>query len=117
MRRRRRCCSPVDVIVEHLSRGMTIEAGDIIATGTPEGVALPARRPEYLADGGDLVETTVEAESERSKPCDRPLGARAPARRWWTRPMTRARPDAAGSAFHSTSRTVIVRATASMVAT
>jgi 2-keto-4-pentenoate hydratase/2-oxohepta-3-ene-1,7-dioic acid hydratase in catechol pathway len=50
---------PVDVIVEHLSHGMTIEAGDIIATGTPEGVGLARKPPEYL-DDGDLVETEVE---------------------------------------------------------
>ena len=50
---------PVDVILEHLSRGMTVEAGDIIATGTPEGVGLARTPPEYLNDG-DLVETTVE---------------------------------------------------------
>jgi 2-keto-4-pentenoate hydratase/2-oxohepta-3-ene-1,7-dioic acid hydratase in catechol pathway len=50
---------PVDVILEFLSRGMTIEAGDIIATGTPEGVGLGRTPPEYLADG-DVVETEIE---------------------------------------------------------
>jgi 2-keto-4-pentenoate hydratase/2-oxohepta-3-ene-1,7-dioic acid hydratase in catechol pathway len=50
---------PVDVIIESLSRGMTLEAGDIIATGTPEGVGLGRTPPEFLADG-DLVETEVE---------------------------------------------------------
>ncbi len=33
---------PVDVIIETLSRGLTIEAGDVIATGTPEGVRVRA---------------------------------------------------------------------------
>ena len=50
---------PVDAILEHLSRGMTIEAGDVIATGTPEGVGLGRTPPEYLNDG-DLVETEIE---------------------------------------------------------
>lgn len=49
----------VAAIVDHLSRGMTLEAGDVIATGTPEGVGLGRTPPEYLKDG-DLVETTVE---------------------------------------------------------
>ena len=49
----------VDVIIESLSRGMTLEAGDIIATGTPEGVGLGRTPPEFLADG-DVIETEVE---------------------------------------------------------
>ena len=50
---------PVDVILEYLSQGMTIEPGDIIATGTPEGVGLGRTPPEYLKDG-DVVETEIE---------------------------------------------------------
>jgi 2-keto-4-pentenoate hydratase/2-oxohepta-3-ene-1,7-dioic acid hydratase in catechol pathway len=50
---------PVDAIVEYLSRGMTIEPGDIIATGTPEGVGLGRTPPEYLKDGDD-IETEIE---------------------------------------------------------
>jgi 2-keto-4-pentenoate hydratase/2-oxohepta-3-ene-1,7-dioic acid hydratase in catechol pathway len=50
---------PVDVIIETLSRGMTLEAGDIIATGTPEGVGLGRTPPTYL-DDGDVVETEIE---------------------------------------------------------
>jgi 2-keto-4-pentenoate hydratase/2-oxohepta-3-ene-1,7-dioic acid hydratase in catechol pathway len=50
---------PVDVIIEVLSRGMTLEAGDVIATGTPEGVGMGRTPPEYLHDG-DLVETEIE---------------------------------------------------------
>ena len=49
----------VAVIIEYLSKGMTLEAGDIIATGTPEGVGLGRTPPEYLKDG-DLVETEIE---------------------------------------------------------
>ena len=50
---------PVDVIIEVLSKGMTIEAGDIIATGTPEGVGLGRTPQEWLKDG-DMVETEIE---------------------------------------------------------
>jgi len=50
---------PVDAIIESLSRGLTIEAGDLIATGTPEGVGLARTPQEFLSDG-DLVETEVE---------------------------------------------------------
>ena len=50
---------PLDVTLEFLSRGMTVEPGDIIATGTPEGVGLGRTPPEYLRDG-DLVETEIE---------------------------------------------------------
>ena len=50
---------PVDVIIEALSRGMTLDACDVIATGTPEGVGLGRTPQEFLADG-DVVETEVE---------------------------------------------------------
>jgi 2-keto-4-pentenoate hydratase/2-oxohepta-3-ene-1,7-dioic acid hydratase in catechol pathway len=49
----------VDVIIEWLSKGLTLEAGDIIATGTPEGVGMGRTPQEFLADG-DLLETEVE---------------------------------------------------------
>jgi 2-keto-4-pentenoate hydratase/2-oxohepta-3-ene-1,7-dioic acid hydratase in catechol pathway len=50
---------PVDVILEFLSKGTTLEPGDVICTGTPEGVGLGRTPPEYLQDG-DLVETEIE---------------------------------------------------------
>ena len=50
---------PVDVIIEVLSKGMTLEPGDVIATGTPEGVGLGRTPQEWLNDG-DMVETEVE---------------------------------------------------------
>jgi len=49
----------VDVIIEQLSQGMTIEPGDIIATGTPEGVGL-GRTPQEFLKNGDIVETEIE---------------------------------------------------------
>jgi 2-keto-4-pentenoate hydratase/2-oxohepta-3-ene-1,7-dioic acid hydratase in catechol pathway len=50
---------PVDVIIESLSKGLTLEAGDVIATGTPEGVGMGRTPPEFLQHG-DVVETEVE---------------------------------------------------------
>jgi 2-keto-4-pentenoate hydratase/2-oxohepta-3-ene-1,7-dioic acid hydratase in catechol pathway len=50
---------PVDAIIETLSRGLTLEAGDVIATGTPEGVGFGRTPPEFLQDG-DVLETEVE---------------------------------------------------------
>jgi 2-keto-4-pentenoate hydratase/2-oxohepta-3-ene-1,7-dioic acid hydratase in catechol pathway len=50
---------PVDAIIEWLSKGLTIEPGDIIATGTPEGVGMGRTPPEYLREG-DVVEIEVE---------------------------------------------------------
>jgi 2-keto-4-pentenoate hydratase/2-oxohepta-3-ene-1,7-dioic acid hydratase in catechol pathway len=50
---------PVDIIIEQLSRGLTLEAGDIIATGTPEGVGFGRNPPEFLQDG-DVLETEIE---------------------------------------------------------
>jgi len=46
-------------IIEWLSRGMTLEAGDVIATGTPSGVGFVREPPEYLQPG-DVVECEVE---------------------------------------------------------
>ncbi len=50
---------PVPAIVEWLSKGLTIEAGDLIATGTPDGVGMGRTPPEYLQDG-DVLESEVE---------------------------------------------------------
>jgi 2-keto-4-pentenoate hydratase/2-oxohepta-3-ene-1,7-dioic acid hydratase in catechol pathway len=50
---------PVATIIEWLSKGMTLEPGDIIATGTPEGVGMGRTPQEWLHDG-DIVETEVE---------------------------------------------------------
>lgn len=50
---------PVAAIIESLSRGLTLEPGDVIATGTPDGVGMGRTPPEYL-QAGDIVETEVE---------------------------------------------------------
>jgi 2-keto-4-pentenoate hydratase/2-oxohepta-3-ene-1,7-dioic acid hydratase in catechol pathway len=46
-------------IISSLSTIMTIEAGDIISTGTPAGVAMSMKEPRYLKDG-DIVEIDIE---------------------------------------------------------
>ena len=48
----------VEHLVHHLSQYLTLEPGDLILTGTPEGVALSGRFP-YLAPG-DVVELEIE---------------------------------------------------------
>jgi 2-keto-4-pentenoate hydratase/2-oxohepta-3-ene-1,7-dioic acid hydratase in catechol pathway len=50
---------PVNVQIEWLSKGLTIEAGDVIATGTPAGVGIGRTPPEFLVKG-DVVETEIE---------------------------------------------------------
>jgi 2-keto-4-pentenoate hydratase/2-oxohepta-3-ene-1,7-dioic acid hydratase in catechol pathway len=45
-------------IIAQLSAGMTLEAGDIIATGTPSGVGYAMDPPQFLAVG-DLVECAI----------------------------------------------------------
>lgn len=46
-------------IIASLSRGLTLEPGDVIATGTPEGVGFARTPPEFLADG-DVMEIAIE---------------------------------------------------------
>jgi 2,4-diketo-3-deoxy-L-fuconate hydrolase len=46
-------------VIHHLSQYLTLEPGDLVLTGTPEGVALSGRFP-YLA-AGDVVEVEIES--------------------------------------------------------
>ena len=46
-------------LIAELSAGMTLEAGDIISSGTPEGVGF-ARTPAEFMKPGDLLETEIE---------------------------------------------------------
>lgn len=45
----------VQEIIEHLSSIMTLEPGDVIATGTPAGVGHGRKPPEYLRAGDTMV--------------------------------------------------------------
>jgi len=49
----------IDDLIEDLSIVLTLEPGDIIATGTPAGVGAGRNPQEWLYDG-DVVEATVE---------------------------------------------------------
>lgn len=46
-------------LIHDLSLGQTLEAGDIISTGTPEGVGFARTPPEWMKPG-DLLETEIE---------------------------------------------------------
>lgn len=46
-------------VVSYISRFMTLLPGDVIATGTPSGVAMGMNPPRYL-QAGDLVECGIE---------------------------------------------------------
>lgn len=48
----------VPYLIHHLSQYLTLEPGDVVLTGTPEGVALSGRFP-YLAPG-DVVEVEID---------------------------------------------------------
>ncbi len=51
---------PLDVVVRYISQVMTLEPGDLIATGTPAGVS--------PLQSGDTVEVTVEGVGSLSNP-------------------------------------------------
>lgn len=44
----------VEEIIEELSSGMTLEPGDIISTGTPEGVGMGYNPPKVLKSGDNI---------------------------------------------------------------
>lgn len=49
----------IPAIIEYLSAGLTLEAGDIISTGTPSGVGYAMTPPHYLKVG-DVVESHID---------------------------------------------------------
>ncbi len=71
MNQRRRRCVPcpekdswllifnINTCLSVLSRGTTLLAGDIIATGTPEGVRFARKPPEFLKPR-DVVESEID---------------------------------------------------------
>jgi 2-keto-4-pentenoate hydratase/2-oxohepta-3-ene-1,7-dioic acid hydratase in catechol pathway len=48
----------IPTTIASLSAGLALEAGDLILTGTPEGVGFARKPPEFLHDG-DIVECEV----------------------------------------------------------
>ena len=57
----------IATIIETLSLAMTLEPGDLIATGTPSGVGFARTPPEYLKPG-DFVECEIEGIGTLSNP-------------------------------------------------
>ncbi|REJ15074.1 MAG: hypothetical protein C6W57_12150 [Caldibacillus debilis] len=49
----------IDEIIAEISRGITLEPGDIIATGTPSGVGSGFRPPKFLRPG-DWIEVSID---------------------------------------------------------
>jgi 2-keto-4-pentenoate hydratase/2-oxohepta-3-ene-1,7-dioic acid hydratase in catechol pathway len=50
---------PVAEIIAFISRAITLAPGDIISTGTPDGVGCHRNPPVFLKDG-DQVEVEIE---------------------------------------------------------
>jgi len=58
----------VFVLVHYLSQFMTLEPGDLISTGTPPGVGLGMKPPQYLKPG-DVVELSIEQLGTQRQRC------------------------------------------------
>ncbi|MNY49178.1 Ureidoglycolate lyase [compost metagenome] len=50
---------PVARLIAELSRGMTLLAGDVILTGTPDGIGAARTPPVFLGEG-DRIESEIE---------------------------------------------------------
>jgi 2-keto-4-pentenoate hydratase/2-oxohepta-3-ene-1,7-dioic acid hydratase in catechol pathway len=57
----------VGYVVHHLSQFMRLDPGDLVLTGTPEGVALSGRFPYLTA--GDVVEVEIEGLGRQRQQC------------------------------------------------
>jgi acylpyruvate hydrolase len=52
--------TPVSELISYISAFITLEPGDVIATGTPSGVAIGMDVPKFLEDGDVMVVTIDE---------------------------------------------------------
>ncbi len=68
-------------LIAELSKGMTLLPGDVIATGTPEGVGFARTPPEFLADG-DVLEVEIDAYRHPAQRNSNLLEQRRAASRW-----------------------------------
>ena len=66
----------IPTLIASLSEGLTLEPGDVLATGTPSGVGYAMEPPRFLTDG-DVVACEVEGIGV----LENPVRAEAPARR------------------------------------
>lgn len=55
-------------LVHYLSQFMTLEAGDVISTGTPPGVGMGMKPPVYLKEG-DVIELSIEGLGSQKQVC------------------------------------------------
>ena len=62
----------IDEIISYASRTSTLEAGDLILTGTPAGVGV-FRNPKRLLQPGDTVTIQIDGVGEITNPVDRRL--------------------------------------------
>lgn len=46
---------PIDEIISHISRRMTLLPGDVILTGTPPGIGMRKKPPRFLSDGDAMA--------------------------------------------------------------
>lgn len=58
----------IPYLIAYLSRGITLEPGDVITTGTPDGVGAFRKPPIFLKDG-DVVTVEVEGLGQLTNPC------------------------------------------------
>jgi 2-keto-4-pentenoate hydratase/2-oxohepta-3-ene-1,7-dioic acid hydratase in catechol pathway len=56
---------PVAALVSYISRFMSLQAGDVILTGTPAGVGLGQKPPTYLKPG-DVVTASIDKLGEQT---------------------------------------------------
>jgi len=56
---------PVAALVSYISRFMSLQAGDVILTGTPAGVGLGQKPPTYLKPG-DVVTASIDGLGEQT---------------------------------------------------
>jgi 2-keto-4-pentenoate hydratase/2-oxohepta-3-ene-1,7-dioic acid hydratase in catechol pathway len=63
----------VFTLVHYISQFMTLEPGDLISTGTPPGVGLGMKPPQYLK-AGDIIELEIEQLGSQRQRC---ISARA----------------------------------------
>jgi len=45
----------IPALIEYISSVVTLEPGDIVATGTPAGVGFARKPPRYLQPGDEVV--------------------------------------------------------------
>ncbi|WP_437228014.1 fumarylacetoacetate hydrolase family protein [Planctomicrobium sp. SH661] len=55
-------------VVHYLTQFMTLEAGDVISTGTPPGVGLGMKPPQFLK-AGDVVALGIQGLGEQQQTC------------------------------------------------